>query len=415
MKNNSICILTFLLFLSVAFSSRTQIEIEKGKSPFHSVVEWKDKGTILMNSDPKDRTRDYEIVLLNNEGEVNWRKTIYPSHSMPSLILSESSNYIYFVDNFEVIDSKFSYIQLNRSGSVVSTKFDLLQILRTYGYTTPDELVVEEVVNTPKALVFHFSLEVKDKDIIENFFVSITHHNNRVYHSQGPNTHPDLIDDEREGRFTYSGADEENIYFSRLVKQGGGKRIHFYPISPKAEKGNEYSFSLTSDFAPIQSEVINNNLCGSYYQKQLNKKLLTRFAIGLYNNNRFYVAENDSKDRCLKIYGADKEGQISVLNECKNPAKESRNYDAKLTWLDNLNKLIIIGSIEDSKAACVIEGSTVESIMFDRLDLDKLQINPSVYALENKTTNFVHLINDQVFFFDYNQLGNEGSVIFKEK
>lgn len=415
MKNNIPTILTICLFLSIVCCSNAQIEVEKGKSSFHSIVEWKDIGTLLMNSDPKDRTRDFEIVLLNNEGEVNWRKTIYPSHSMPSLILSESSNYIYFVDHFKVIDSKFSYNQLNRSGSVVSTKFDLLKIIRSYGYTIPDELVVEEIVNTPKALVFHFSLEVKEKNIIENFFVTITHHNNRVYHSQGPNTHPDLLDDEREGLFTYAGADEENIYFSRLVKQGGGKRIHFYPISPKAEKGNEYSFSLTSDFAPIQSEVTNNNLCGSYHQKQLNKKSLTRLAIGIYNNNRFYVAANDSKDRCLKIYGANKDGEISILNECKNPAKESRRYEAKITWLENLGRLIVIGSIEDSNSSAIIDGSTVESIEKDKLNVDRLQINPSVFTLENKTTNFVHLVSDQIFFFDYNQLGNEGNAIFKEK
>lgn len=415
MKNNSITNLSIILFFFMSFLSQAQIEIEKGKSPFHSVIEWKNKGTLLMNSDPKDRIRDYEVVLINSKGEVDWRKTIYPSHSMPSLILSESSNYIYFIDHFEVIDSKFSYNQLNRSGSVVSTKFDLLKIIRSYGYTTPDELVVEEVVNTPKALAFHFSLEVKDKNIIENFFVTITHHNNRVYHSQGPNTHPDLLDDEREGLFTYSGADDDNIYFSRLVKQGGGKRIHFYPISPKAEKGNEYSFALTDEFSPIESEVINNNLCGSFYQKKLNKKALTRLAVGIYNNNRFYVAANDSKDRCLKVYGANKDGDITVLNDCKNPAKESRKYDAKLIWLENLDRLIVVGSIEDSNSAAIIDGSTVESVEKDQLNVDRLQINPSSFALENKTTNFVHLVDDKVFFFDSNQLGSEGSVIFKEK
>jgi hypothetical protein len=410
MKNKSVNIFTFFLFLSIIWSSHAQIEIEKGKSPFHSVVEWKNKGTLLMNSDLKDRSRDYEIVLIDNKGEVSWRKTIYPNHSMPSLILSESSNYIYFVDHFEVIDSKFSYNQINQSGSVVSTHFDLLKIIRSYGYTIPDDLVVEEIVNTPKALVFHFSLEVQEKNIIENFFVTITHHNNRVYPFQGPNTHPDLLDDEREGLFTFSGADEENIYFSRILKQGGGKRIHFYPISPKAEKGNEYSFAMTSDFSPIQSEVVNNNLCGSYYQKSM-----TRLAIGIYNNNRFYAAANDSKDRCLKVYGADQDGEITTLNECKNPAEESRKYDAKLIWFENLNRLIVLGTIEDSKSAAIIDGSDVESIEKDELNVDRLQINPSAFALENKTTNFVHLVDDQIFFFDYKQLGSEGNVIFKEK
>jgi hypothetical protein len=415
MKNISNNFIAFLLVSFVVNISNAQIEIEKGESPFHSIVEWKNKGTLLMNSDPDGRTRDYEIVLLDNAGEISWRKTIYPDHSMPSLILSESSNYIYFVDHFKVIDSKFSYNQLNESGSVVSTKFDLLKVIRSYGYTIPDELVVEEVVNTPKALAFHFSLDVKDKNIIENFFVTITHHNNRVYHSQGPSTHPDLLDEGREGLFTFSGADEENIYFSRLLKQGGGKRIHFYPISVKAEKGNEYSFSLTDDFSPIQSEVVNNNLCGSYYQKVLNKKSMLRLAIGIFNNNRFYVAANDGKDRCLKVYGANTDGEIVVLNQCVNPAEESRKYDGKLTWFENLDRLIVIGSIEDTKSAAIIDGSTVKSLEMDRLNIDMLQINPSVFALENKTTNFVHLVNDQIFFFDFSQLENEGNVIFKEK
>lgn len=407
-------IFCFFSFL-IVFDSQSQIEAESGKNPFHSIFEWSGKGSLIMNSNLKNKTRDFEVVLLDNSGEVQWRKVIYPGHSNPSLILSENSNYIYFVDQFEVINSKFSYIQLNQSGSVVSTKFDLLKIIRSYGYTTPSELVVEEVVNTPKALAFHFTLEVKDKNIVENFFVTITHHNNRVYHTQGPNTHPDLLDDEREGLFSYSGADDENIYFSRLLKQGGGKRIHFYPISPKAEKGNEYSFALPSEFAPINSEIIQNNLCGSFYQSALNKKSMERKAVGIYDNNRFYVAANDEKERCLKIYGADKDGEITVLNKCTNPTEESRKYDSKLIWFDNNDRTVVLGSIDEKTSAALIDGSNVKTSSKDKLDLDLLQINPSSFNLENKTTNFVHYIDDTPYFFDLNTLGNKGSAVFKEK
>lgn len=407
-------IVSFLTVL-IVFHSQSQIEAGAGQNPFHSIVEWRNKGTLIMNSDLKNKTRDFEIVLLNNSGEVQWRKVIYPSHSSPSLILSENSNYIYFIDQFEVINSKFNYIQLNQSGSVVSTKFDLLKIIRSYGYTTPGELVVEEVVNTAKALAFHFTLEVKDKNIKENFFVTITHHNNRVYHSQGPSTHPDLLEDGREGLFTFSGADDENIYFSRLLKQGGGKRIHFYPISPKAEKGNEYSFALPSEFAPINSQVIQNNLCGSFYQRELNKKTMERKALGIYDNNRFYVAANDEKEHCLKIYGADQEGSITELNKCTNPAEESRKYDSKLIWFDNNDRTVVLGVIEDKTSAAIIEGSTVKSSPKKNLNLDLLQINPSSFNLENKTTNFVHYVDGTPYFFDLNTLGNKGSAVFKEK
>lgn len=415
MKTKKVILLTLILNLLLVFYSNSQIEIEQGKHPFHSVVEWKNKGTLLMNSDLKEKTRDFEIVLLNDASEVQWRKTIYPNHSKPSLILSSASNYIYFIDQFDVVNSKMSYIQVNQSGSIISTRFDLLKIIRSYGYTIPSELVVEEVVNTPKSLVFHFTLEVKDKNIVENFFVAITHHNNRVYHYQGPNTHPDLIDDEREGLFTFSGADEENIYFSRLLKQGGGKRIHFYPISPKAKEGNEYSFSLPDKFAPLQSEINQKNLCGSYYQQKLNKKTVERKAIGIFNNGRFYVAANDEKGKCLKIYGADQDGNIKELNNCSNPAEKSRRYDSKITWLDNNGRTIISGDIEDKAAAVLIDGSTITNIPEDKLNLDLLQINPSSFNLENKTTNFVHVVDNKHYFFDLNTLGDQGNVVFKEE
>ncbi|MEX2485563.1 MAG: hypothetical protein WED10_13410 [Brumimicrobium sp.] len=407
----------FFVCFSLMFSVQlnAQIEVEAEKFPFNQIVEWKNNGSLLVSSDPKDKVRDVEVVLLDNSGELNWRKLIYPSHSKPSIIVSESSNYIYFIDHFKVENNKFSYIQINRSGSVVSTNFDLLKVVRSYGYTIPNELVVEEVVNTPKALVFHFTLEVKDKNIIENFFVTITHHNNRMYHSQGKNTHPDFVADGKEGLFNYAGSDEENIYFSRLIKQGGKHRVHFYPITPKAKQGNEYSFSLSTDFNPIYSEIINHNLCGSYYQKVLNKKVIERFGVGLYANNRFYYVANDETDKCVKIFGADQDGEIDVLNECNNPADKSRKYDAKIKWIDCRNRVLILSEIEGKTNVYSEFNSKIEHYKSENLNLNILQINPSRPSLENKSTNFVHLVGDKTYSFDLNQLGQSKKVVFNEQ
>ncbi|MDX1650997.1 MAG: hypothetical protein R3277_00785 [Brumimicrobium sp.] len=405
-------ILLTILFLS---SSHAQLELEAGNYPFHQIVEWKGVGTLLMNSDPDLKGKDFGLTLLDTSGLVAWNKLIYPAYSRPSLILSENSNYIYFLDFLKVRNNRISYIQLNRSGSYVSNDVDVLKVVRAYGYTNPDDVVLQEVFNTPKALVMHLTLEVKEKKIVENFFVTITHHNNRIYHVKGPETNPDMISKGKEGLFNYAGGSEEDIYFSRIIAQDNRFRAYFYPISPKAVPREEYGFMLLPDFSPIPSEIMNYDLSGSYYQAKNDGKTEKRLGVGIYKNAEFYYVANDEKDRCVKVYGKDSKGEIAVLNQCEKKAEVSRKYNAKIYWMNNMENIIVVSKIEDTETALIIDTNKVESINAGKINADLLQINPTSFKVENKSSNFVHLVGDKVYTFDLDQLGEPGKAVFKER
>src|SRR5690554_2158987 len=228
-------LLAFLPLIPLMTLAQEDIEIERGKFPFNKIVEWPGKGTLMIGTDPSGRSQEINLNLLNFNGEIQWNRSVFPKQKNSHLIISSLSDYIYFVDDLKLNNNSVRYNQVNQSGSVVPTKFDMLSVIRSYRYTTPDDLVLKEIVNTPKALVFYYQLPIKDKGIIENFFVTITHHNNKIYHYQGPASDMTLMKEGKEGPLVFAGADENTICFSRYEYSDKKQNARFYPFSPKAE------------------------------------------------------------------------------------------------------------------------------------------------------------------------------------
>ncbi len=405
----------FLLLVVASIISLThsfsQVEVPKGKYPFYQIVEWPNQGSILMAKDLKGSTKDIYINLLTNKGEIPWGKTFYPKTDNPKLIVSGNSNYIYFVDNFKPVNNFIEYNQINQSGGVVSTKFDVLQIIRSYGYTTPNELELNEIVNTPKSLVFYFQLPVKSQGIIENIFISITHHNNRVYHYKGPETDVKLQKKGIVEPIFYAGADETTISFAYYSNEESSSSVNFINFSSKAEPIEDYKLKI-STANPITSTIQTLSLDGSNYIES--KSLFQSRGKGIYFNKNYYFALNDAETNCLKIFGLNKANKVEQLNTCKNNPLATRNPKASISYFEMDGDLIITSEIEGAFTSYKIDKNGVHSLDLIKKDIEKVQLNPSSLKTKDKTTNFVHVINGTPYFTQLEGMEKQEKIIFKQ-
>jgi hypothetical protein len=404
--------LLLLLGLFIVRNAITQIELKKDKLAFHELVEW--NGVLVVAEDPKEKVDYKELSLISPTGEVRWRKLIYPKSSSSYLIESSSSDYIYYIDDLEPTNNAIRYNQINQSGSVTSTKLDVLNIIRDYGYRTPDEVKIENIVNTPSSLVFHLTLSVSDKDIIENFFVSITHHNNRVYHWKAPETHPDLIKEGKEGPVLYAGCDEQVIYFARYTFQANNHRINFIPIDSKAKPLNAYNYSLP-DFDPIIStqKIYANE--GRYYLDIENGDSREVRGIPVYIDNKYLYVVNDSKSRSMKVYGANENGDIDVLKSTTELSDESRKYSASIGVSREKSEVTFCGNIEGKRGSLHYTKDQFVSIDLSESKIDVLRNNQSIKEVDNNSTTFVYPLSGEWYGISKSDLPQSEIITFEKQ
>lgn len=408
MKNISFLLLIILISTTSLFS---QVEVPKGKYPFYKIVEWPNQGSILLAKDPSGSTNDIYINLLDTEGEVPWGKTIYPKVEDPKLIISNNSNYIYFVDNYKPVKNFIEYNQLNQSGGVVSTKFDVLQVIRSYGYTTPNDLELMEIINTPKSLVFYFQLPVKSEGIIENIFISITHHNNRLYHYKGPATDMKLQKKGTIDPILFAGADESTINFSYFSTENDKNNVNFIGFSPKGEPVVDQYLKIPS-LNPIVSNIRSLNLDGSEYIDD--KSLFQSRGKGVYLNNNYYFLTNDISTNCLIIYGLNEDRKVEQLNKCNKNQANSRNPKSSISYFELDGDLIVTSEMGDVFTSYKIDKNGIETLAINKKDIENVQLNSSSFKTKDKTTNFVHVINGIPYSTDTKELEKLEKITFKK-
>lgn len=407
----------FIFIIAVLFSiqSHAQVEVDKGTFPFNQIVEWPRKGTLLLGRDPTGRSKETNFSLLTNKGEVKWNRSIHPKIEPTHLIVSGMSNYIYFVDNLEPENNSIYYNQVNESGSIVPTKLDVFKVIRDYGYSTPNDLELKDIVNTPKSIVFYFQLPVKDKGIIENFFVSITHHNNKVYHCQGPSTDMALEKSGDQAPFIFAGATADAICFSRFESKH--KRIYssYFSFTPKGKLRVGVT-QEPKELSPISSELHFVGLSGKYYLEEAKKiKAINTMGRGLFIEGRYYYVANDAKERCLKIYGVNDKDEFVVLNECKNPAKEQKRYkNATLTFIPLREKVIVVSNIANQISAFEIGNNEVSPVDVGNIDYENIRLNPSSFKVKDHSKEFVHFIDGVPYYIDPTTIENSDKIIFKK-
>ncbi|MBU2018333.1 MAG: hypothetical protein KJ941_01695, partial [Bacteroidetes bacterium] len=150
-----------LVICSVSpFSWAQTFEIPKEKTPFIEVKDWKGEGAILVSKDSKSATNQTLLTFIGNEPRSKWQETIIPKNEKPVFLASDGTRYVYFMDQIELDNGKFSFYQLNNAGNVKPTNCSYTVAFKKLGYAINDLKLVDIQV-TDKALMHLF--ETYDK------------------------------------------------------------------------------------------------------------------------------------------------------------------------------------------------------------------------------------------------------------
>lgn len=406
----SLFVVAIILFSTLLSA---QVEVTSGTFPFSDVVEWEGQGALFLGNDPSGKSQEINFNLFNNKGEVAWNRSVYPKAPTTHLIVSGRSNYIYFVDDLAPVNNQIRYNQVSQSGNVISTKFEVLSILRKYGYTNPNDLDLKNIVNTPKALVFYFQLPIKVKGIIENIFITITHHNNRTYYCKAPVVDMAKKKEEQEV-YTFSGATEEEIQFSKFNLASSSQKVNLFTFSPKAEIIDS-SAVAPKGLNPLFSTISTSDLDGAYYLLSDNKSFSTSsYGYGITFQDKYYYFANDAKDLSLKIYGQNEKGDFVQLNENKRLSDSKKAPYSEISFFQKDNALFIVSQIDKNSIQYKIENGKIQVADIQPSSFPVLTKNPSSYKVNQNNDKFVHYINGIPYYLNGTNLKKQDNIIFKK-
>lgn len=401
------CVLNTLLI--------AQIEVPKGDYPFHTIVEWPNVGVVLMGNDPEESKRDYNLTLVNLDGEVQWKEKFYPKSPTPKYIAGISSGYIYFFDDFEIERTSMEYHQISKSGSVISSSVNFLQSFKKFGYNDPSDADLIDIINTPSALVFQFSFKNKDEKQFDNILIFLTHHNHRIYPvSISPTPFSSLKDELIEQPY-YAGGKKDEVYFASYQKKGVKNRIVFTQFTSKGEPKGKVILPL-SNFSPVHSNIKPMHFSASYYLHDESKMEIA--GRGVFFNDRFYYFENNLENLCLIIWSMGENGKVQKRNDCKLKADDKRKNDGELLVYHLNNSFIVKSTLNNLSSLVKVNETSVETRYKDEIDginEEDLLYNPSLINFQEQPNEFVIHLNEKNYSFDKNQLGQHKNLIFEEK
>lgn len=404
--------LLFSFFITANFFiSFSQINVTSESYPFHDAIEWQGVGSLLLAKDPNLRQKDYNVILLNSVGEVQWKEKFYPKSENPSLILGHKSSYLYFIDNFVPENHKLFYHQINMSGSVKSTNLELLTHAKKMGYSSSTDLTLIDIVNTSGALVFQFVAENKSEKTYENIFIFLTHHNHRTYAVKTLSSKMDGLKDKSEAMLKYAGSDDEKIYFSRLVDRASKSTLEFIPFSPKGEEGLTQVFTLEKKQS-LSMELNPLHFSGDYYISSDLADYQAK-AYGYYLDNQFYSLTFDVSNNQFVVSHFDEKGNpTAVITESVTKDKKDK-YKVAIELMEIRNALLVAVNSNsdlfytqvDAKPYVIKFPAEISNIQFMK--------NPSIIHFGKSSTIFVHPLEEGFLSTSLMGIGKSASLDFE--
>ena len=127
-------IFSFFISTILGFSTfAQQFEIPAEKYPFYSILEWKGRGSILLNREPTGITKKVNLTLVGNQSTSIWQESFNPRGKDFYFISSENTRYTYFLENLNPELGKIFMHQLNSAGNMKSTSVSLTAAIKELG------------------------------------------------------------------------------------------------------------------------------------------------------------------------------------------------------------------------------------------------------------------------------------------
>jgi hypothetical protein len=349
-----------VLFILLFHCVNGQVEIPDGKYPYHSFIEWPGQGGLFINSDPAEKARDFNITFVSKDESVQWQETIYPKTFNTTCIVSKTSNYIYFFDQLKIEKNKLYYHQINSNGSVKSTSVDFLRDLKQLGYYNPDEAVVQNIINTEKALVFQLLLENRDDKVYDHVLIFLTHHNHRIYSTKMTPTNFNNFKADYTGVPYFAGSAGGQIYFAQISNAGNSPKVTFFPFDEKGVSSNSATFSIP-DYSPLETSF-STYIPDGYNKDQKLPYYSQKLGFAFFTKGEFYFSQINSKENNLIIMRYTESGELETVYSSPSFSPEKKRYTSEMSLYHNEIEWVLFSTVADKSITVCIEGEKITTL-----------------------------------------------------
>lgn len=298
--------------------------------PFYDIVEWPGNGVLLFAKDPKGNTTQQEVTYVNMQGEIKWQEQYLPQVKDPKLILSDYSNYLYFLDQLQPDNGKIFYNQATFSGNIRKGSIYFPPIFRTL--TDFDDLNSEliDVVNATDNLIFHFRLRDKKSKSFVDVLVLLNHYSLKTTALQLPGVFGwDEVEKKEKSLPYFAGSKENENYFAYYSTREKKKGIEIVIIDKKGTFSGSNFFELPMQTASWNT-IIPIYLTGLFHFQELKKTLPVSPGRMVFIDNRWFWAGSNAEGAALWRF--DGQTPVKVFDGWKIPFKKSAQFGIGMTF-----------------------------------------------------------------------------------
>jgi hypothetical protein len=393
------------VFLGLCAPVFGQLTVNPRKMPFYDIVEWPSNGVLLIAKDPKGNTTQQEVTYVNTAGEIKWQEQYLPQVKDPKLILSEYSNYLYFLDQLQPDNGKIFYNQATFSGNIRKGSIYFPPIFRTL--TDFDDVNSEliDVVNATDNLIFHFRLRDKKAKTYVDALVLLNHYSLKTTALRLPGTYGwDEVDKKEKSLPYFAGSKDNENYFAYYSTRDKKKGIEVIIVDKKGNFSGTNFFELPMATAGW-STVIPVYLTGAWYMQELKKTLPTSIGRMVYLENTWYWLGANADG--LAVYKFDNQTPVKVWDKWNVPFKKSAQLGLGMTV--SAKGLVVIATSDAGCHARLLTSSSAQS----QANLDGRNVSA---LLLNDAKAFSFFWNGQLHQTLYPQFSEQlNPVLFEEK
>lgn len=396
-----------LSFISNAFGQ--VFEIDAAKHPYSDIIEWKNKGALLVSTDPTGVSKQVSLTLVNEEKTSVWDQKFNPKRDNWYYISSENARYVYFLDNLELENGKLILNQLNSAGNIKPTTVMVGNAIKKLHKIDPNNLQLTDVVVTDKALVHTFKYIDKDTKQLLEFATFTSHHNFLCYATLLGSRPLSTLKDNEIGNWNYIGFSGEDIYFANQNKLNSRSGWQIKGYNYKAKALLDYFVEAPKNLIPI--EDIGFGSTGKHYlkpTKSIEKGLLSFIHGKIYLVGGF----RDGAGAQLSLFELINNEWIEINKMELNYFLEKKNLQLGIYQL-NEGIAYHLNHNGYNKASILYFDKNKEAAHNDFTK--KTIFNPSSVFEITKKEEFRVILQNGSLVFNVNQLNTAGSVKFEFK
>jgi hypothetical protein len=400
MKNHQIITL-LVLVLSFFNVFGQEITLTPKKMPFYEIVEWPNKGVLVLGKDPLKTTLQQEVSFINNEGITQWQEQFLPQTEQPKLILSEYSDYLYFLDQLKPENDKIFYSQTSSNGYIKKGSIFFPPLFRSVADVdyTSSELV--EIVNTKDNLIFQFRLKDKKNKSYQDVLIFLNHYSLKTFATKVPGLFSfEMLDKGEKSLIYFAGCKENENYFAHHTikdKKSGFEILIF------DKKG-----TMTGSFfmvSPKDENLIRTNKKALYPSASFYSNTTDFSSKGIlhFQNNEWTLIGN--KENTLSFWYYEQNKPILIIDKFDVTFKKNNVHEVGCTVLQN--NLIVVSKTDIESKIVVIDLSDKKIRYTHTIKGNFNPLNLSSVLNSTIRTNFSYLFNNKWYITKEKSFTNE--------